>query len=85
MLTLSRKEPAMNQSDDLSLEQEFNLKLFADLVQNLTPEQAKEFLIELNQQMMLKDNLYRELLKQYMGIGSTPMLLQGLIPESFTS
>ena len=75
----------MNQSANLSLEQEFNLKLFADLVQKLTSEQAKEFLIELNQQMMLKDNLYRELLKHYMGIGSTPMLLQGLIPESFAS
>jgi hypothetical protein len=65
----------MNQSADLSLEQEFNLKLFADQVQNLSPEQAKEFLVELNRQMMIRDNLYRDLLKQYMGINPTPMPL----------
>lgn len=75
----------MNQSDDLSLEQEFNLKLFAALVQNLSHEQAKEFLVELNQEMMIRDNLYRDLLKHYLGIGSTPMPAQGLIPESFAS
>jgi|APDOM4702015191_1054821.scaffolds.fasta_scaffold1414917_1 hypothetical protein len=73
----------MNQSDDLSLEQEFSLKLFADLVQNLTPEQAKEFLIELNRQMMIRENLYRDLLQQYLGIDSTPIPAQGLTPESF--
>jgi Phycobilisome degradation protein nblA len=43
----------MNQSATLSLEQEFNLRLFADQVQNLNPEQAKEFLIELNRQIMI--------------------------------
>jgi hypothetical protein len=75
----------MNQSVNLSLEQEFNLKLFADLVQNLSPEQAKEFLVELNQQMMIRENLYRDLLKQYLEIGSTPMLDQSLTPESFAS
>jgi hypothetical protein len=75
----------MNQSVNLSLEQEFNLKLFADLVQNLSPEQAKEFLVELNQQMMIRENLYRDLLKQYLEIGSTPMPDQYLTPESFVS
>jgi hypothetical protein len=75
----------MNQSANLSLEQEFNLKLFADLVQNLSHEQAKEFLIELNQQMMIRENLYQDLLKHYLGIGSTPMPAQGLTPESFAS
>jgi hypothetical protein len=75
----------MNQFDNLSLEQEFNLKLFADLVQNLSHKQAKEFLVELNQQMMIRENLYRDLLKHYLGIGSTPMSAQGLTPESFAS
>ncbi|MGK7874312.1 MAG: NblA/ycf18 family protein [Xenococcaceae cyanobacterium] len=65
----------MNQPVNLSLEQEFNLKLFAEQVQNLTPEQAKEFLVELNRQMMIRDNLYRDLLKQYMGINAAPMAL----------
>ena len=63
----------MNQAVNLSLEQEFNLKVFAERVQSLTPQQAKEFLVELNRQMMIRDNLYRDLLKQYMGLDSTPM------------
>ncbi len=75
----------MNQSATLSLEQEFNLRLFADQVQNLNPEQAKEFLIELNRQIMIRDNLYQDLLKQYLGIDSTPMPGDGLLSESFTS
>jgi hypothetical protein len=54
-------------------------------VQNLSHEQAKEFLVELNQQMMIRENLYRDLLKHYLGIGSTPMPAQGLTPESFAS
>lgn len=56
----------MNHPVNLSLEQEFDLRLFAEQVQHLNPEQAKQFLIDLNRQMMIKDNLYRDLLKQYM-------------------
>ena len=63
----------MNQPVKLTLEQEFNLKVFAERVENLSPEQAKEFLVELNRQMMIRENLYRDLLKQYMGIGAAPM------------
>jgi hypothetical protein len=29
-------------------------------VQNLNHEQAKEFLVELNQQVMMRENLYRD-------------------------
>ncbi len=74
----------MNQSLSLSLEQEFNLKLFAEGVQNLSFEEAKKCLVELNQQMMIRD-LYRDLLKHYMGINSTPMPMEDLGSESFTS
>lgn len=58
----------MDHSANLSLEQEFDLKVFTDRVQSLTSEQAKQFLVELHRQMMIRDNLYRELLKQFMGI-----------------
>ncbi len=75
----------MNQSLNLSLEQEFNLKLFAEGVQNLSFEEAKKCLVELNQEMMIRDNLYRDLLKHYMGINSTPMPMEDLASESFTS
>lgn len=56
----------MSQSTSLSLEQELNLTVFANQVQNLTPEKAKELLVELNRQILIKDNLYRDLLKHYM-------------------
>lgn len=46
-------------STELSLEQEFNHKVFADYVKQLTHEAAQELLIELHQQMLYKDNIFR--------------------------
>lgn len=63
----------MNYSEQLSLEQEFNLRRFADQVQTLSSEEAQGLSIELYRQMMLKDNLYEELLKDYWGISSFPV------------
>ncbi|RCJ41889.1 phycobilisome degradation family protein [Nostoc minutum NIES-26] len=54
----------MNQPIELSLEQEFSLRVFADQVQQLSNEQAKEFLLMLYQQMMMREKTYQELLKQ---------------------
>ena len=63
----------MKYSEQLSLEQEFNLRRFVDQVQTLSQEQAQDLSIELYRQMMLKDNLYEELLKDYWGISSIPL------------
>jgi hypothetical protein len=63
----------MKDSEQLSLEQEFNLRRFADLIRTLSPEQAQDLSLELYRQMMLKDNLYKELLKDYWGISSFPV------------
>ncbi len=63
----------MKYSEQLSLEQEFNLRRFVDQVQTLSQEQARDLSIELYRQMMLKDNLYEELLKDYWGISSIPL------------
>jgi hypothetical protein len=65
----------VNQQIDLSLEQEFDLRLFAEQVQSLAPEQAKWLLVKLKQQMTIQDNLYRDLLKHYMGISTASMPL----------
>jgi hypothetical protein len=54
----------MNQAFKLTLEQEFMLKRFADQVQQLSHEQAQEFLIEQQKLMMLRDMMYQNLLKQ---------------------
>ncbi len=62
----------MRYSEELSLEQEFNLSRFATEVKTLSPEQVKDLSLELYRQMMLKDNLYMELLKDYWGMNSIP-------------
>ena len=62
----------MNYSEQLSLEQEFDLRRFADQVRTLSPEQAQDLSLELYRQMMLKDNLYQEILKDYWGMTSVP-------------
>ena len=53
----------MNQSIELSLEQEFGLRSFADQVQQMSREQAQEFLIKLHEHMVLKENMYKSFLK----------------------
>ena len=63
----------MNYSEKLSLEQEFNLRKFADQVRTLSSEQAQDLSLELYRQMMLKDNLYEDLLQEFWGIDSVPM------------
>ena len=63
----------MKNSEQLSLEQEFNLRIFADQVRTLSPDQVQDLSIELYRRMMLKDNMYEELLKDYWEINSTPL------------
>ncbi|MDZ8025545.1 MAG: NblA/ycf18 family protein [Nostoc sp. SerVER01] len=53
----------MNQPITLSLEQEFSLRIFADQVQQMSREQAQEFLLVLYKQMMIRETTYQELLK----------------------
>ena len=60
----------MNYSEKLSLEQEFTLRRFADRVRTLSSEQAQDLSLELYRQIMLKDNLYQDLLQEYWGISS---------------
>ncbi len=62
----------MNYPEQLSLEQEFDFRKFADQVRTLSSEQAQDLSLELYRQMMIKDNLYREILKDCWGIGSVP-------------
>jgi Phycobilisome degradation protein nblA len=52
----------INKPTELSLEQEFHLKSFADQVQNMSREQAQEFLIMLHEQMVIRETMYRDFL-----------------------
>lgn len=46
----------MNQPVELSLEQEFDIRSFADQVQRMSREQAQDFLIKLHEQILFKEN-----------------------------
>ncbi len=63
----------MSQSTELSLEQEFSLRSFAEQAQRMSREQAIEFLIKLHKQMIIRENIYKSLLKFEWGIDSSPM------------
>jgi hypothetical protein len=53
----------MQIQSNLSLEQQFKLQMLKEQVKLLTQEQAQEYLIEVFRQMMVKDNLMKQLLK----------------------
>jgi hypothetical protein len=48
----------------LTMEQQFNMKVYEDQVKNLSSEQAQDFLLEIMRQLMIKDNVIRHLIKQ---------------------
>lgn len=60
----------MSNSMNLSLEQQFSLRCFQTQVDQMTREQAKEFLIKLYEEMLVRENMYKDVLKHQWGIGS---------------
>ncbi len=57
----------MNQPIQLSLEQQFNIRSFETQVQQMSHEQAQDFLVKLYQQMVMREATYKELLKHQWG------------------
>lgn len=53
----------------LSLEQEFDLRVFAEEVKQMSHEQAQEHLLKLYRLMMVRDSLFRDILKHALDIG----------------
>ena len=53
----------MNSSAQLSLEQQFKLKVFQEQIEKLTQQEAQEYLLEMFRLMMLKDNTIKQMLK----------------------
>jgi hypothetical protein len=49
--------------DMLTLEQQFKLQILREEVKKLSLEQAQDYLIEVLQQNMLKDNVFKQMLK----------------------
>ncbi|MGL5881206.1 MAG: NblA/ycf18 family protein [Xenococcaceae cyanobacterium] len=52
-----------NQSLQLSLEQEFQMKVFQESAQNMSREQALSLLVEASRLLMIKDNVIKNLVK----------------------
>lgn len=53
---------------ELSLEQKFSLRSFETQVSQMSHEQAQLFLVQLYEQMLIKEAIYRDLLKKEWGI-----------------
>jgi Phycobilisome degradation protein nblA len=58
------QEAAMDRTIELTLEQEFSLRNFADQVKQMSREQAQEFLLVQYKHMMIQETTYQELLKK---------------------
>ena len=56
---------------ELTIEQQFSVRLFQSQTQGLTREQAIEYLIELYTQMITQEATYKELLRHQWGIESS--------------
>ncbi len=54
----------MNSENELTLEQEFSLRRFATQVERMSREQAQAFLVEQHRHMLVRETMYKELLKQ---------------------
>lgn len=50
------------ESNSLSMEQQFKLRVLSEQVQGLSREQAQDYLMEVMRQMMVKDNIVKNLL-----------------------
>jgi predicted HD phosphohydrolase len=66
----------MSQPIELSLEQQFSIRSFQTQVQQMSHEQAQDFLIKLYEQMMVRENIYKAFLKHQWGIDSHPQASQ---------
>ncbi|MEO1006850.1 MAG: NblA/ycf18 family protein [Cyanobacteria bacterium J06638_38] len=49
---------------ELSLEQQFNLKIYEKQVKSMSHEEAQQFLVEVLRQLMVKENMVKHLMKQ---------------------
>lgn len=58
----------MSQPVELTLEQQFSIRSFETQVQQMSREQAQEFLVKLYEQMLMRESMYRYFLKQQWGL-----------------
>jgi hypothetical protein len=62
-ILIGLREAVMAQATELTIDQEFSLRLFEDQVKQMSREQAQEFLIEQHKLMMVQKTMFQKLLK----------------------
>ena len=63
-----RSELMFKGENELSLEQKFSLRSFESQVQQMNREQAQEYLVKLYEQMLSRENMYKEVIKHQWGL-----------------
>jgi hypothetical protein len=58
----------MHESTKLSLEQQFNIRSFANQTANMTREEVQELIVKLYEESIVRENIYKEMLKHQWGI-----------------
>jgi Phycobilisome degradation protein nblA len=62
----------MSQPFELSLEQQFSVRSFQTQIQEMSREQAQDFLVKLYTQMLWQESTYKNLLKHQWGLEGAP-------------
>jgi UDP-galactopyranose mutase len=62
----------MSHSPELSLEQRFNIRSFESQVKQMSHQQAQEFLVQMYEQMIIRENMYKDFIKHQWGIEPQP-------------
>lgn len=58
----------MSETVKLTIEQKFHLRKVADQTKALSQQQAQELIVELQRQLMMKDNLFKQMIKHEWGL-----------------
>jgi Phycobilisome degradation protein nblA len=61
---------------ELNLTQQFSMKIYKDQINNLTHEQAKEYLLECLRQISIKDNIIKNFINEKMNSEFSPLIKQ---------
>ncbi len=61
----------MNVSDQLSLEQQFKVKVFTNRVRHLSSDELRELIVDLYENSLLQENAFRGMLGEYLGLSQS--------------
>ncbi len=61
----------MSISDQLSLEQQFKVKVFADRTHDLSSDELRELVVALYENSLLREDAFKGLLGEYLGLSQS--------------